>query len=481
MASPSIYPSNKGGLTGQDAFVAKLVAAPSAATNLQATGISDTEIDLTWTLNATNQTSLQVLRAPISGGIVGTYQTIQSLAPNVRSFRDTSVSEPATYAYMIASVNASGQSTSLPVWAPAPPTGLNYTAVTQTTITIAWADPSADATSFEVLRKVGPAPYALLALLPAGTTTFSDNSLNPATIYTYEIVAVNNTNSSVGNLGISEPTAPLAVTTLPTAPTAPSGLTATTISQTEIDLSWTGSASGNQTAYKIYRRTGAGAFGLVAVNGPNSTTYADTGLTAGTTYTYYIVAHNTGGDSGQSNQATATTLPLPPVAVIQLVATSVTNTQVVLQWVNPTGNNVAGFIVMRQTGLGGFSPLITLPATQLNYTDTSVSPNTTYSYEIIAFNTGGNAPPSNIITVTTPGTLPQAPVLQPIVVPAPPAGQTQLQLTWTDTSADFTGFIVERQTGAGAFQDVATINPPAGQTTFTYPNTGLTPSTQYTY
>lgn len=95
-----------------------------------------------------------------------------------------------------------------------------------------------------------------------------------------------------------------------TAPAAPTGVTATTASATQIDLSW--SAVNGAQGYRIYRSTTSGQAvtamtdvlgGAVTV----ATSYNDSGLTAGTTYYYKFVAANSSGDSAASTEVSATT------------------------------------------------------------------------------------------------------------------------------------------------------------------------------
>jgi len=85
------------------------------------------------------------------------------------------------------------------------------------------------------------------------------------------------------------------------APIAPSGLTATVISTTQINLSWTDNSS-NETGFKIERNSSQ-----IGTVGANVKTYNNTGLTAATTYSYRVRSYNGSGDSGYSNTITATT------------------------------------------------------------------------------------------------------------------------------------------------------------------------------
>jgi hypothetical protein len=84
----------------------------------------------------------------------------------------------------------------------------------------------------------------------------------------------------------------------------PTNLNATAVSTSEIDLSWTASPTAGITGYHVFRNGGASP---VATLGAAATTYPDSGLQAGTTYRYTVTAFGSGGDSGPSNEAIATT------------------------------------------------------------------------------------------------------------------------------------------------------------------------------
>jgi len=101
---------------------------------------------------------------------------------------------------------------------------------------------------------------------------------------------------------------PLGSPTGPNPPSQPTGLTATVVSGSEVDLSWTASATSGVT-YSVYRSLTAGfKTSLVTplATGLTGTTYKDTGVQPATTYFYLVQAADTGGTIN-SNQATATT------------------------------------------------------------------------------------------------------------------------------------------------------------------------------
>jgi hypothetical protein len=94
-------------------------------------------------------------------------------------------------------------------------------------------------------------------------------------------------------------------------PAAPSALTASSAGAAEIDLTWAPNST-NQTGFEVQRATDRGFIQnvtTVAITAANVTNYADTGLSASTTYYYRVLATNGNGDSADSNTASATILP----------------------------------------------------------------------------------------------------------------------------------------------------------------------------
>ena len=92
------------------------------------------------------------------------------------------------------------------------------------------------------------------------------------------------------------------------APSTPDGLSASAVSSSQINLSWT--ASVDATGYDIYRDTSSsGSFPRIGseptVSSGDTTAYADTGLSAGTTYYYKITALNASGESAASSAVSA--------------------------------------------------------------------------------------------------------------------------------------------------------------------------------
>jgi len=187
----------------------------------------------------------------------------------------------------------------------------------------------------------------------------------------------------------------------PTPPLAPSGLGASATATDTIQLSWTDN-SVNEDGFTIERSPDGLSFGPIASVGANVTGYTDTGLTAGTTYHYRVFAFNTAGDSATTNVANATTpTPQPPASPSGLTATGASDTTIELAW-NPGSSNETGFEIERaDAGLTNWAQVATVGAGVTAYTDSGLTPQTSYDYRVIAFNGIGSSAPSNVATGTT--------------------------------------------------------------------------------
>jgi fibronectin type 3 domain-containing protein len=245
------------------------------------------------------------------------------------------------------------------------------------------------------------------------------------------------------------------------APTAPVGLTATP-GNTQVVLSW--SASSGATSYNVKRSTvSGGPYG--AVGSSTSTSYTDTTVSNGTIYYYVVTAVSALGESGNSNQASAT--PGPPTVPTGLTATP-GNTQVALSWTGSAG--ATSYNVKRATVSGG--PYTTVASrTVTNYTDTGLTNGTTYYYVVSALNAAGESGNSSQASATPTG-LPAAPT----GLTANASGPRKIKLQWTQSTSSGVTSNRVYQTVGGSTTLIATINA-----TTTYTNSGLSSRTNYCY
>ena len=212
--------------------------------------------------------------------------------------------------------------------APQPPTNLSASSVSSSQINLSWITPSDNGgsaiTGYKVERSPDGSRWSTIISNTGNTgTTYSDTGLSPNTTYTYRVSAINAIGSSLPS-NIASATTNIQMT----APQPPTGLVATTISSSEIDLSWT--APGNNggsviTGYQIERSPDGSTWStLVSNTGSTATTYSNTGLPSSTTYTYRVSAINSVGISSPSNTTSATT-STPPLSIHKVLSGLVAN------------------------------------------------------------------------------------------------------------------------------------------------------------
>lgn len=255
-------------------------------------------------------------------------------------------------------------------------------------------------------------------------------------------------------------------------PPPPGNLTATTVSDAEIRLSWQ-DRTNDELGFEItLRQQLAGALQWVFRAGANVTTYLMTGLEPGSSYVFAVRSFHEGGRYSASSSVGGITHGLRVPS--HLTATPLSSSQVRLSWQNNTRTRLA-ITIYRGPG-DGFSstPIATVPAGTTTYADIGLRHNTTYQYLVTLLRGLESANFSPPTTVTTPGPPPAAPT----DLHARPALTTQIDLSWRSNATDATGFKIERKTGAaGAWSQVGTV--PSNTTT--YSSAGLSPATSYVY
>jgi chitinase len=179
------------------------------------------------------------------------------------------------------------------------------------------------------------------------------------------------------------------------APTAPTSLTATTISASQINLSWTASTDNvGVVGYNVYRDG-------VKIGTPASTTYSSTGLTAATTYSYSVTAFDAAGNtSAPSTSATARTAPTPDttpptVSIASPTGGTVSNTVAVS--VNAADNVGVARVDLRVNG--ATAATTNLAPYQFAWNSTTV-PNGPVALTAVAYDAAGNSTTSAAIALS---------------------------------------------------------------------------------
>jgi chitodextrinase len=241
-----------------------------------------------------------------------------------------------------------------------------------------------------VTIRVAPNPTTIVQsqLLDAtpDTTTFADSPLAVGRTFADPFTGMQITTKSVSPSGATVTVAFVPDTTLPSTPT---DLTATAKSTSSIALAWTASTDNVGVAgYRILR-------GGVQIGTTTSTSYADTGLSPATAYTYQVVAYDAAGNVSPAAQASATTFTpdtQAPSAPANLKA-SVAKSGVSFSWTASTDNvAVTGYQILRNG---------VVVKTVTGTTTTDKPRRGTYTYTVKAYDAAGNVSgASNTVTVT---------------------------------------------------------------------------------
>jgi hypothetical protein len=281
---------------------------------------------------------------------------------------------------------------------PAAPTNLAASAVSSTAINLTWRDNSTNEQGFRIQRNTGGTTWAHVGTGSPNLTSYLHSELTPGTTYTYRVLAF----GAGGTLSDVSNTASAATPGGSAGPAAPTGLTATANSQSKITLGWTDRSS-NERGFRIERRTGSDAWTQVGMVGANISSFANTGLVAGTAYIYRVLAFNTSGVSGYSNEATATTQggTTAKPAASNLVARAASRNQINLTW-SDRSSNEQGFRIERKIGTAAWVQIAEVAANTTSFGNSGLTPNTTYRYRVRAFNTGGTSAYATSTAVKTP-------------------------------------------------------------------------------
>jgi len=383
--------------------------APGAPSNLSATAISSTQINLAWTDNSTNEDGFRVERC--SGAGCTNFVQIAQLGSNVSSYSNTGLIAATNYSYRVRAFNSAGDSANSSTASattlqssPSAPSNLGATAISSSQINLAWTDNSNNELGFKIesCQGAGCTTFAQIAQVGAGVTSYNNTGLAASTSYSYRVRAYNNGgNSTYSNTASATTQAPTV-----TAPAAPSNLRATAASSSQIDLAWADN-SNNETGFQIERCQGdkCNSFTPIAQVGVNVTSYSNTGLAASTIYRYRVRATNPGGNSAYSNKVKATTsatAPTPPLAPSNLTTTATSTTQINLAWTD-NSTNESGFKIERCQGAGcaNFAQIAQVGAGITSFANTGLVANTTYTYRVRAYNSGGDSSFSNAAAATT--------------------------------------------------------------------------------
>ena len=399
---------------------------PTVPAGLAVSGVTQNSVSLKWS-------------ASTGGGGVGGYRLLKGTSPSTikvvqpsvlgTSYVDSEVAPQTTYYYAVESYNETGVSSapsatiSATTLALPPPTGLQATTVTISSVSLSWtASGGSDApASYRILK--GTSPSSLTTVANSAGTTYTDSHVATSTTYYYEVEMADSSGRTSG------PSSMLTVAT-PGAPSVPVNLAVTGNLPHAVSLNWTPSTGTSGVGgYYVLRGTSPASMSVHA--SLTAPPYTDSAAVLSTTYYYQVESYSPlGVVSTPGNQVTVAT-PAPPSVPANLVVTGKIPGSVSLNWTPSTGTGgVGGYYVLRGTSPASMSVHANVPAPP--YTDQSAELATTYYYQVESYSPLNLASgPGNEVTVTT-SPLPSAPA-NLVVTSVTPGAPGSITLNWTPT------------------------------------------------
>jgi fibronectin type 3 domain-containing protein len=276
------------------------------------------------------------------------------------------------------------------------PANVTATAVSDTRIEVSWTAAPGAFKYFVLQKAPTDSDFVFAGTTLAPDTTHLMIGLTPNTTYQYEVVA-----EDTDSVDSAPSSPPASATTFAAPPGAPTNVTATAVSNTEIDLSWTNSP----TAFKVFVfesvNSGTNSFRATVLAPGN--TFAATGLTANTTYCYQLQSTLLdGSESGLSTPPACATTGAGPQPPGGLTATAISDTRILVQW-QAAANAVKYNVFQSQSG-GQFTPRGSVLASQQEFLDVNLTPSTNYCYRVSTlFADGSESAQSGAVCATTLG------------------------------------------------------------------------------
>lgn len=236
-----------------------------------------------------------------------------------------------------------------------------------------------------------------------GATSFNVGKLAVSTKYYFTVRA----QDQAGNIDLNK--VEVSATTLATSDTMPpafAGASSATPATNAIQLQWSAATDNstpqNQLTYLIYQATAAGSENFATptyVSAAGATSYAVSGLTAGTSY-YFVVRAQDAAGNVDTNKIEVTAKPLAdstPPTFAGLGSAAVSGSSVSLSWTAATDNVSTAaqitYLIYQASSAGGetyTAPTYTTASGATSYTVSNLSPGATYYFVVRARDAAGN-------------------------------------------------------------------------------------------
>jgi len=302
------------------------------------------------------------------------------------SFFNGTIDDASVYNSALSATQVAAQYTA--ALAPGQPGVLTQSANGTGEIDLSWGA-AVGATSYDVRRGAGGSDTFPTDLGTVTGTTFADSGHNPGDSFDYEVIPENASASGPASNAVTGTTLPAQVT----------GLELNVVSPTDINLSW--SPAQGAATYDVLRAPDGTSNWTTISSGSSASSYDDTSLSPGTAYDYVVAAVNAGGTGAVSATQVGTTPQIAPGQVTDLNPNAVGATEIDLTWDPTTGASSYEVDISTTSASGPFTPLTTT-LTSASYASTGLTAGATYWYQVIASNSAGPGPASQVVSATTP-------------------------------------------------------------------------------
>lgn len=282
---------------------------------------------------------------------------------------------------------------------PVSPSNIVATDRTAGSISLQWSDNSDNEDSFRVESRIGAGAWNAVASAGAGVTRTTVIGLPANTTFEFRVVAVTGTldstpSSSAAGRTLSSPDEPAG---------EPYNLRVTRIFGNSITLEWQDNG-GNETGFRILRSTTADGPVTTFTAPAGATSFTSDALASSTSYFFRIQIEN-GAVAGElSVPVNAVTLGFDSVPSFpnSLAVSAVTPFSVSLRWIDASSNE-DGFKIERSTDPATvWTQVGNVPFNVMDYTDSTATPATKYTYRVSAFNSRGSSSFYPSVTAATP-------------------------------------------------------------------------------
>ncbi|XP_019627786.1 PREDICTED: uncharacterized protein LOC109472443 [Branchiostoma belcheri] len=428
------------------------VARPGPITIAEAT---ENSIRTTWTEAAGSKDSYRI-SISTNDGVTGPSASVSAGDPLEHIF--TGLTAGTEYTISVVTVCGgvnSSQRTKAQRTTVAQPGAINFTEVTENSISTTWTAAAGAKNSYRI--SINPdtgVPNSAVSVSAGKPREHTFTGLTAGTKYTISVVTVSGGANSVARTKKQRTTV-----------AQPGPIIIAKVTENSIRITWTG-AAGAKDSYRIsISPTDGSTARSSSVNSGDSLEHTFTGLTAGTEYTIRVVSVSGGGKSSPSTRTQRTTLAQPGAINI----TEVTENSIRATWTAAAGaKNSYRISINPDTGVPN-SAVSVNPGKPREHTFTGLTAGTEYTISVVAISSGKCSVARTKTQRTT--------VAQPGAINITEVTESSIRATWTAADGAKNSYRISISPDTGVPNSAVSVN---AEDPLEHTYTGLTAGTKYT-